>query len=65
MVDLAQEHIRHAHAGDTNAAFMTAGLVPCHRSICDASQRIRRGVAPRNLAGPPYAFAGNTTVKIG
>ncbi len=38
---------------------------PCHGSIYDTSGRIRQGPAPLNLFVPPYAFAANTTVKIG
>ena len=38
---------------------------PCHGSMYDTSGRIRRGPAPTNLPVPPYAFASNTTIKIG
>lgn len=38
---------------------------PCHGSMYDTSGRIRQGPAPLNLAVPPYAFTGNTTIKIG
>ncbi|PWJ21670.1 ubiquinol-cytochrome c reductase iron-sulfur subunit [Jannaschia seohaensis] len=37
---------------------------PCHGSHYDASGRIRRGPAPRNLPIPPVAFDG-TTVTLG
>ena len=38
---------------------------PCHGSHYDVSGRIRKGPAPKNLAVPPYAFAGETTIVIG
>ena len=38
---------------------------PCHGSIYDASGRIRKGPAPKNLEVPEYAFTGPTKVKIG
>jgi ubiquinol-cytochrome c reductase iron-sulfur subunit len=38
---------------------------PCHGSQYDTSGRIRGGPAPRNLEVPPYAFTGDTTIKIG
>ena len=38
---------------------------PCHGSIYDTSGRIRQGPAPANLVVPPYAFTGDTTIKIG
>lgn len=38
---------------------------PCHGSVYDASGRVRRGPAPRNLAVPPYAFRGDSIVHIG
>jgi ubiquinol-cytochrome c reductase iron-sulfur subunit len=38
---------------------------PCHGSQYDTSGRVRHGPAPANLAVPPYAFAGDTKVKIG
>jgi ubiquinol-cytochrome c reductase iron-sulfur subunit len=38
---------------------------PCHGSHYDTSGRIRKGPAPRNLAVPPYAFVGDTTIRIG
>jgi len=40
-------------------------LCPCHGSHYDAAGRIRRGPAPENLAIPPYAFEGDTKIKIG
>ncbi len=38
---------------------------PCHGSMYDTSGRIRQGPAPRNLEIPPYAFTGDTKIKIG
>jgi ubiquinol-cytochrome c reductase iron-sulfur subunit len=38
---------------------------PCHGSQYDTSGRVRHGPAPANLAVPPYAFDGDTKVKIG
>jgi ubiquinol-cytochrome c reductase iron-sulfur subunit len=38
---------------------------PCHGSQYDTSGRVRHGPAPANLAVPPYAFDGNTKIKIG
>jgi ubiquinol-cytochrome c reductase iron-sulfur subunit len=38
---------------------------PCHGSAYDTSGRIRQGPAPTNLAVPPYAFEGDTKIKIG
>ncbi|CAJ0558761.1 unnamed protein product, partial [Mesorhabditis spiculigera] len=35
---------------------------PCHGSHYDASGRIRKGPAPRNLDVPPYVFKGDTIV---
>ena len=38
---------------------------PCHGSQYDTSGRVRHGPAPANLAVPPYAFDGDTKIKIG
>ena len=38
---------------------------PCHGSHYDTAGRIRKGPAPRNLEVPPYAFVGDTTIRIG
>ncbi len=38
---------------------------PCHGSQYDVSGRVRKGPAPTNLALPPYAFTGDTKIKIG
>jgi ubiquinol-cytochrome c reductase iron-sulfur subunit len=38
---------------------------PCHGSHYDTSGRIRKGPAPSNLPVPPYAFQGDTKIKIG
>ncbi|RXF73528.1 ubiquinol-cytochrome c reductase iron-sulfur subunit [Hansschlegelia zhihuaiae] len=40
-------------------------LCPCHGSHYDSAGRIRRGPAPENLHVPPYAFEGDTKIKIG
>ena len=38
---------------------------PCHGSQYDVSGRVRHGPAPANLPVPPYAFTGDTKIKIG
>ena len=38
---------------------------PCHGSHYDSSGRIRKGPAPLNLPVPPYAFNGDTKIRIG
>ncbi len=38
---------------------------PCHGSEYDASGRIRRGPAPKNLKVPPYFFLTDTSIRIG
>ncbi len=38
---------------------------PCHGSHYDGSGRIRKGPAPTNLVIPPYAFTGDTVLRIG
>ena len=38
---------------------------PCHGSLYDASGRVRRGPAPRNLDIPPYVFLNDTKIRIG
>ena len=38
---------------------------PCHGSHYDASGRIRKGPAPKNLGIPEYKFLDETLVKIG
>ena len=38
---------------------------PCHGSVYDASGRVRRGPAPRNLDVPPYAFIDDFRIRIG
>ncbi len=40
-------------------------LCPCHGSMYDASGRVVRGPAPRNLEVPPYSFASNDKLVIG
>ncbi len=46
--------------GDFNGYFC-----PCHGSHYDASGRIRKGPAPKNLEVPPYAFKTDTLILIG
>ena len=38
---------------------------PCHGSQYDTAGRVRHGPAPANLALPPYAYTGDTKIKIG
>lgn len=38
---------------------------PCHGSHYDASGRIRKGPAPKNLTVPQYVFLSDTRIKIG
>ena len=38
---------------------------PCHGSQYDVSGRVRHGPAPANLPIPPYAYTGDTKIKIG
>ena len=38
---------------------------PCHGSHYDASGRIRKGPAPKNLVVPTYEYVSDTRVKIG
>ncbi|MGY9004867.1 MAG: ubiquinol-cytochrome c reductase iron-sulfur subunit [Alphaproteobacteria bacterium] len=38
---------------------------PCHGSHYDASGRIRKGPAPKNLAVPTYTFLTDTMLRIG
>jgi ubiquinol-cytochrome c reductase iron-sulfur subunit len=38
---------------------------PCHGSIYDASGRVRKGPAPRNLEVPPYSFLDDQRLQIG
>jgi ubiquinol-cytochrome c reductase iron-sulfur subunit len=38
---------------------------PCHGSHYDASGRIRKGPAPKNLEVPKYAFVTDTLIRIG
>jgi ubiquinol-cytochrome c reductase iron-sulfur subunit len=50
--------------GDEKGAF-GGWFCPCHGSVYDTSGRIRQGPAPQNLLVPPYAFTGDTSIKIG
>ena len=38
---------------------------PCHGSHYDASGRIRKGPAPKNLVVPNYEFTAGSTIRIG
>jgi len=38
---------------------------PCHGSHYDASGRVRKGPAPKNLSVPDYEFLDDATVRIG
>lgn len=40
-------------------------LCPCHGSMYDASGRVIRGPAPKNLYIPPYHFESDTKILIG
>lgn len=40
-------------------------LCACHGSVYDASGRIMRGPAPKNLEVPPYEFVSDTLIRIG
>lgn len=40
-------------------------LCPCHGSMYDASGRVVRGPAPKNLEVPPYHFASADKILIG
>lgn len=50
--------------GDPKGAF-GGWFCPCHGSVYDASGRVRRGPAPRNLEIPPYRFTTDEIVVIG
>lgn len=38
---------------------------PCHGSQYDTAGRVRRGPAPENMVIPPFAFTGESSVRIG
>lgn len=38
---------------------------PCHGSHYDASGRVRKGPAPRNLVVPPYTFFDDARIRVG
>lgn len=40
-------------------------LCPCHGSMYDASGRVIRGPAPKNLEVPAYSFVGDDKIIIG
>ena len=50
--------------GESNGDY-DGWFCPCHGSHYDSSGRIRKGPAPLNLPVPPYAFNGDTKIKIG
>ena len=47
------------------AAGELRGDFPCHGSHYDTAARIRKGLAPKNLVVPEYAFTSDTVVQIG
>ncbi len=48
-----------------NAGDYGGWFCPCHGSHYDASGRIRKGPAPKNLVVPTYEFTAGSTVRIG
>ncbi len=48
-----------------NKGSFNGWFCPCHGTEYDASGRVRRGPAPRNLEVPPYKFTTESTVLIG
>ena len=48
-----------------NAGDYGGWFCPCHGSHYDASGRIRKGPAPKNLVVPNYDYVSDTRVKIG
>ncbi|MGL4287297.1 MAG: ubiquinol-cytochrome c reductase iron-sulfur subunit [Phreatobacter sp.] len=50
--------------GDPHGAY-GGWFCPCHGSVYDASGRVRRGPAPRNLVVPPYRFLHDKRIRIG
>lgn len=51
-------------AGDPTGDFH-GFFCPCHGSHYDASGRIRKGPAPKNLRVPEYSFLTDTLLRIG
>ena len=49
----------------SNAGDFGGWACPCHGSQFDSAGRVRRGPAPENLPVPPFAFDGDTKIKIG
>jgi ubiquinol-cytochrome c reductase iron-sulfur subunit len=54
-----------AGAGDYNSKDGGGYFCPCHGSHYDASGRVRKGPAPKNLEIPTYSFLSDTRIKIG
>ncbi|VEL23557.1 unnamed protein product [Protopolystoma xenopodis] len=50
-----------ANSGDFSGGY----YCPCHGSHYDASGRIRKGPAPKNLEVPPYSFLSDDVVLVG
>lgn len=48
-----------------NSDYVGGWFCPCHGSHYDASGRIRKGPAPKNLEIPPYEFVTDTKIRIG
>jgi Rieske Fe-S protein len=67
MADLAYQHFADVHPGGIRRNFDRCGgwAHPQRGSIRDSFGRVLRGLAPANLAAPPFAYAGGTTIKIG
>jgi Rieske Fe-S protein len=67
MVDLAYQHIADVHPLDIRRSLDRRGgwFRPQRGSIGDRFGRVFRGSAPANLAVPPSAYTGGTTIKIG
>lgn len=53
------------HLGCIPIAQTDGFFCPCHGSHYDASGRILKGPAPKNLAVPEYVFLSDTKIKIG
>lgn len=49
----------------SNQGAYNGWFCPCHGSEYDASGRVRRGPAPKNLEVPPYQFISENRIRIG